>query len=425
MRGRQSQILPQRQNTRVPTISSFVFERVGHSAIRFFTFSALVALLVLLASFCLADGKNKPPQNQPTRSGHVRVYFIAAEEVDWDYAPSGRDEAMGHAFEDFEKNYVQAGTLRIGPVYKKAVYREYFDAKFNRRVERPAEQQYLGILGPILYEEVGDTIKIFFKNNTSRPYSMHPHGVLYQKSSEGSGYNDGTSGDDKADDAVPPGGTHIYVWEIPERAGPGPGDPSSVVWLYHSHVDEMRDVASGLFGAIVVTARGKARPDGHPIGVDREFVTLMITLNENESWYLDENIRKYTTDPNGVNKMESIPGGLEGIAAPGLGTGFADVNLRYTINGFMFGNMPMMTMKKGEHVRWYLLALGDSNNFHTPHWHGNTVTLGGHHADVVALSPGQMETVDMVPDNPGIWLYHCHISDHMAGGMVARYKVEP
>jgi hypothetical protein len=70
---------------------------------------ALAGLLVLLASFCLADGKKKPPQNQPARSGHVRVYFIAAEEVDWDYAPSGRDEAMGHAFEDFEKNYVQAG----------------------------------------------------------------------------------------------------------------------------------------------------------------------------------------------------------------------------------------------------------------------------------------------------------------------------
>jgi len=44
-----------------------------------------------------------------------------------------------------------------------------------------------------LYGEVGDTIKTFFKNNASRPYSMHPHGVLYQKNSEGSGYNDGTS----------------------------------------------------------------------------------------------------------------------------------------------------------------------------------------------------------------------------------------
>jgi hephaestin len=152
---------------------------------------------------------------------------------------------------------------------------------------------------------------------------------------------------------------------------------------------------------------------------------MWITINENESWYLDENIRKYTSDPNGVNKKDSIPQGPDGIVAPGLGAGLADTNLRYTINGYLFGNMPMMTMKKGERVRWYLLSLGDSNNFHTPHWHGNTVIQHGHRTDVVPLSPGQMETVDMVPDNPGIWLLHCHISDHMMGGMVTRYEVLP
>jgi len=34
-----------------------------------------------------------------------------------------------------------------------------------------------------------------------------------------------------------------------------------------------------------------------------------------------------------------------------------------------------------------------------------------------------MITADMVPDAPGVWLYHCHISDHMLAGMVARYEV--
>jgi len=37
----------------------------------------------------------------------------------------------------------------------------------------------------------------------------------------------------------------------------------------------------------------------------------------------------------------------------------------------------------------------------------------------------QMETADMVPDNPGIWMFHCHIDDHMDAGMVTLYKVEP
>jgi len=359
------------------------------------------------------------------RHGRVRIHFIAAEEIEWDYGPAGRDEAMGHAFSDFEKGYMEPGPHRIGRVYKKCVYREYTDAKFNRLVERSGDQQYLGILGPILYAEVGDTLKIVFKNRASRPYSMHPHGVLYNKNSEGSMTNDGTTGDDKADDAVPPGASYTYIWEVAERAGPGPADPSSIVWLYHSHVDELRDIASGLFGAIVVSARGKARPDGHPSDVDREFVSMTITINENESWYLDENVQKYATDPGGVNRRESTLNGPDGILAVGLGRGFADINQRYSINGYMFGNMPMLMMKKGEHVRWYLVTLGDSNNVHTPHWHGNSVEFHGHRTDVVSLSPAEMETVDMVPDNPGIWLFHCHTSDHMAAGMVTRYQVLP
>jgi hypothetical protein len=56
------------------------------------------------------------------------------------------------------------------------------------------------------------------------------------------------------------------------------------------------------------------------------------------------------------------------------------------INGYMFGNMPIMTMKKGQRVRWYLLALGDSNNFHTPHWHGNVVNFHGYRAPASSLS---------------------------------------
>ena len=39
--------------------------------------------------------------------------------------------------------------------------------------------------------------------------------------------------------------------------------------------------------------------------------------------------------------------------------------------------------------------------------------------------PGQIETVDMILGNPGIWLFHCYISDHMARGIVTRYKAEP
>lgn len=357
-------------------------------------------------------------------AGKTRTYYVAADEVNWDYAPSGRDEAMGMDFDDIAKGFTESGPHHIGRVYKKAIYREYNDASFSTLKPRSPEEKYLGILGPVLRGAVGDTIKVVFKNQASHPYSMHPHGVLYQKDSEGADYNDGTIGADKADGGVPPGATHTYIWQIPERSGPGPNDPSSVFWLYHSHSDELRDVASGLFGVIVVTRRGMALADGRPKDVDREFVSMYIAINENESWYLEDNIRDHTTDPKGVNRRESMPITAGGMAGTIAGTGFIETNVKWSINGYIYGNTPMMTMKKGDRVRWYVATLGDFNNAHTPHWHGNTVLVAGQRTDVLVVTSANMVTADMVPDAPGIWLYHCHISDHMLAGMAARYEVK-
>jgi manganese oxidase len=108
-----------------------------------------------------------------------------------------------------------------------------------------------------------------------------------------------------------------------------------------------------------------------------------------------------------------------------VGTGFVDTNIKWSINGYIYGNMPMMKMKQGDHVRWYVATLGDFFNDHTPHWHGNTVLVAGQRTDVLSVTSAQMITADMVPDDPGIWLYHCHIGDHMLAGMMARYEVDP
>ncbi len=348
----------------------------------------------------------------------------SADEVDWDYAPDGVNKMMGMKFEGYSKIFTERGPHRIGSVYRKAIYREYTDETFTQLKPRPAEWEHAGILGPILRAEVGDTIKILFKNNATRPYSMHPHGVFYDKDSEGAPYDDGTSGADKEDDAVPPGKTHIYTWKVPERAGPGPNDPSSIVWLYHSHANEMKDVETGLVGAMIVTRRGMADADGKPKDVDREFVCLFMLFDENISWYLDHNIQTFTSDPKELTSSNSLQWMTEGNFS-GLGTGFAIANAKFAINGYIYGTGPMMTMKKGERVRWYLVALGEQFSVHTPHWHGNVVLHDGKRTDVVPLMQAQMVTVDMVPDNPGIWMFHCHIDDHMEAGMATLYKVDP
>ena len=73
------------------------------------------------------------------------------------------------------------GDKRIGPKYQKVVYREYTSAQFTERKTRTVEEKHLGLLGPILRAEVGDTIEVTFKNMASlRKFSMHPHGLFYR-----------------------------------------------------------------------------------------------------------------------------------------------------------------------------------------------------------------------------------------------------
>lgn len=345
--------------------------------------------------------------------GQTRTYYVAADTVRWDYAPEDMNRLSGDAFEALEKTWVEPGPDRIGKVYKKAVYREYTDESFTRRKERTPEWEHLGMLGPLLRAEVGDTIRVVFRNRTDIPVSMHPHGVSYTKGHEGARYDDGTSGADKADDAVPPGGGHTYLWPVPERAGPAPDDLSSVLWPYHSHVDEPRDVNTGLMGAIIVTRRGQARPDGTPKNVDRELVVSFHEMDENLSHYLDENIDHYAARPEMVNRREVF-----------FWFPFGGSNFMESMNGYLYANLPGLEVREGERVRWYLMS---STNFevHSAHWHGNTVVIDGKREDVTGLIGMERIVADMVPDNPGTWTFHCHVKEHVMAGMSSLYRVLP
>jgi FtsP/CotA-like multicopper oxidase with cupredoxin domain len=363
-------------------------------------------LPVLVAGVLLIAGRNQPPS--------VRRYYIAADTVVWNYAPSGMDQVAGRPFDDVQRPFVQAGPGRLGATVLKSLYREYTDSSFTTLKPRPPEWEHLGFLGPLIRAEVGDTIRIVFRNQTDHPASMHPHGVFYNKDSEGAPYQDGSDGADKADDGVPPGATHTYVWAVPERAGPGPGDPSSVFWMYHSHVHETADVNAGLVGPMIVTARGKTRPNGSPKDVDREVIVAFAEMDENESVHFAYNVRTYAGTPDSV-AVDTVFG------VPQVRR-FGQYYFRESINGFLYGNGPMITLHKGERVRWYIMA---TTNFemHAPHWHGNVVDIGHMRTDVASLTPMEMVTADMVPDNPGVWLFHCHLGNHLLMGMQTRYTV--
>ncbi len=375
------------------------------------------ALLIALAAGGghTADGAASIAPTLP--GGKVRTYYIAADTAAWNYAPHGRNMISGRPFGPLENTYVKRGPARIGSTYLKSLYRQYTDGTFRHRAPIPAQWHHLGMLGPAIEAEVGDTIVVHFKNNTPFPTGMHPHGVRYAKDSEGAPYSDGTSGENKSDDAVPPGGTHTYVWQVPDRAGPGPGDVSSVMWMYHGHTDEVADTYAGLVGPIIITRQGMARPDGSPKDVDRQFVALFMVEDENQSPYLERNMRRYLTARGKKRRDElaTLPGSDE----------FVESNLMHSINGYVYGNGPIMKMRRGERVRWYVMSMGTEVDLHTPHWHGNTVTtMMGMRTDVLQLVAGSMQTADMQPDDAGIWLFHCHVNDHIKAGMLTRYEVD-
>jgi hypothetical protein len=242
---------------------------------------------------------------------------------------------------------------------------------------------------------------------------MHPHGVKYDKDSEGSHYlpRPGLGA------AVASGAKFTYVWQLDEESAPMPGEPSSKGWLYHSHVNGDEEANFGLVGFIVVTDPKRARPDGTPNDVDREHAALFMMFDESGLGEAEREAAEYAS----LNTNNAVP------AKPWWQTQeVLEQGVRAAINGFIFGNTPGLEMNEGERVRWYLFGLGSERDFHTAHWHGLRVTEEGRRrTDVVELLPASMKVADMNADNPGAWLFHCHVADHMAEGMFARVTVHP
>ena len=347
-------------------------------------------------------------------SAAVREYWIAADQIEWDYAPSFPLNIInGKPFDNNQLVFVGRGNVPgnnkgklIGRIYRKSIFREYTQ-NFKSVKKRTLKEEHLGLLGPVIRAEVGDQLVVHFKNNTPFPASIHPHGVFYRKDSEGAPYNDGTSGKDKEDDAVLPGTTYTYKWKVPESAGPGPNDSSSIIWPYHSHVNPPRDVNSGLIGAIIIVKKGLANPDATPKDIDREFVTLFNIFDENESKYIDTNFKKFTDGS--LSTADEL---------------FIESNLMHTMNGLLWGNNTGYEMQVGEKVRWHIMAMGTEVDIHTAHWHGVTLLHNGNRMDVTEVFPATSKTLDLSPNNPGIWMFHCHVNDHINAGMISLFTIK-
>ena len=91
---------------------------------------------------------------------------------------------------------------------------------------------------------------------------------------------------------------------------------------------------------------------------------------------------------------------------------------------------PMLTLERdASHV----IAMTNATAFHHPiHLHGHSFrvisrdgapTAHREWQDTVLMAPRERVEIAFVADNPGDWMFHCHILEHQAGGMMGVFRV--
>ncbi|KAF1665242.1 Coagulation factor VIII, partial [Aptenodytes patagonicus] len=326
------------------------------------------------------------------------THYIAAEEMDWDYAPV-KPVSLDR---NITSLFLEAGPQRIGSQYKKVMFVEYEDATFKKR--KVSDQLDKGILGPVIKGEVGDQFKIVFRNLASRPYNIYPHGLTSVRP-----YHAMKPSQDKdvKDIPIPPGQSFTYSWRVTTEDGPTQADPRCLTRFYYSSIDPVRDTASGLIGPLLICFKKSMDQRGNQIMSDKTRLVLFSVFDENRSWYLEENIRRFCTDAAHVDTQDPQ---------------FYASNVMHTINGFVFDNLqPKLCLH--EVVYWYVLSVGAQTDFLSIFFSGNTFKRNMVFEDVLTLFPFSGETVFMSLEKPGVWMLGCLNPDFRDRGMRAKFTV--
>jgi FtsP/CotA-like multicopper oxidase with cupredoxin domain len=251
---------------------------------------------------------------------------------------------------------------RADSIFPTVVYRRY-SKNWSKPMPNAARSSADGLVipGPLIKARVGDRLRIHFKNMDSLRHDPHSMHFhgVHYRPSSDGAYVPGFSGKD-AD--VKEGQTYTYRLTA--------GTDSFGVWPYHDHSPSMDDsIAGGMFGMLSILKRHERAPD-------REFEVVFTPFG----------------------KFMSIDG-----------------------RAFV-GNTPVFKSTVGDIVQWDVMAMG--SEFHTFHVHGHRwLGPGGVPRDTVTVGPAESFQIRWREEDPGTWLYHCHVEDHMMRGMIGIYRV--
>jgi FtsP/CotA-like multicopper oxidase with cupredoxin domain len=280
-------------------------------------------------------GKDYTPVITPNGStlpykvvGGVKVFHLIAEEVDHEFAPGLRAYCWG----------------------------------FNSQVH-----------GPTIEAVEGDRLRIYVTNRLRENTSIHWHGLLVASGM------DGVAGLSQKN--IAPGETYKYEFQLRQHG----------TYMYHSHSDDMTQIALGMMGMFVIHPR---TPTG--LKVDRDFALM------SSEWRIDVGTRR----PVPIEMTDFNVLTFNGRAFPGTAALVAKYGDRVRIR---FGNLsPMEHHPIHLHgYRWKVTEMDGSQVPEVAQQTGNTV--------LVAV--GQTRAVEFIADNPGDWALHCHMTHHTMNQM--------
>jgi hypothetical protein len=227
--------------------------------------------------------------------------------------------------------------------------------------------------GPTIECVEGDRLRIYVTNRLPEPTTVHWHGILLPNGMDGVG--------GLTQKAIQPGETFRYEFTVWQHGS----------FMYHSHHDEMTQMALGMSGMFIIHPREETEP--RP---DRDFVYLL-------------------------SEWKIVPGTTRPDPSE-----MTDFNI-LTLNARSFPGTAPMVVKQGDRTRIRIGNLSAMEH-HTMHFHGHAwwvrETDGGvipesaRFREVTTIVPvGSTRTMEFIANNPGDWAFHCHMSHHVMNQM--------
>lgn len=257
----------------------------------------------------------------------VKVFHLIAEVVDHEFAPGLRAECFG----------------------------------FNGRVH-----------GPTIEAVEGDRVRIYVTNRLDTATSVHWHGLVLPNGMDGVG--------GLTQRPIQPGETFRYEFPLVQHG----------TYMYHSHHDEMTQMALGSMGLFIIHPRHPERSGLS--AVDHDFAYML------SEWKIEPGTRR--PDPNEMTDFNVL-----------------------TLNATIFPATAPLVVKRGDRVRIRIGNLSAMDH-HPMHIHGHAfevvATDGGTlresarwHEVSVLVPVGSTRTIEFLADRAGDWAFHCHMTHHV------------